>query len=94
MILSTVKNYNVSFGQKHRGNSLLEVALVVGSIGGVCLIFTIMPEDVDAKKVDATTVAEIVDVFIFLLPRAVSNADSLLQTLFLHRIDGQTLTYS
>ena len=41
------------------------------SIGGVCSIFTIMPEDVDAKKFDATAVAETVDAFIFHLPRAV-----------------------
>ena len=35
-----------------------------------------MPEDMDAKRVNPTAVAETVDVFIFLLPRAVSDADS------------------
>ena len=45
VVLSTVKNYIVYFGQKNRGNSLLKVTL------GVVLdsIFTIVPEDMDDK---------------------------------------------
>ena len=37
------------------------------SIGGVCSIFIIMPEDIDAIEVEAIAVAGSVDVFFFLL---------------------------